>query len=63
MKIVLMLFVFVLAHWLMNNEPKPNANKISKEIYLDSLEVRYVSLIKSNRTYLPIALKCNAKHK
>ena len=63
MKIVLMLFVFVLAHWLMNNEPKPNSSKLANKMYLDSLEVSYVSLAKSNRKYIDIALKCNAEHK
>jgi len=63
MKLLLFFLTITTINYVMNKTPKPQPSKLAKEIYLDSLERSYVSKTKALRVYMPIALKCNAKHK
>ena len=63
MKLLTFIFLIVLTNWMMIEDPKPVTTVIVEQSHLDSLESLISDIQKSNRITLPIAIKCNSKHK
>ena len=63
MKLLTFIFSIVLTNWMMIEDPKPVTTVIVEQSHLDSLESLISDIQKSNRITLPIAIKCNSKHK